>query len=225
MKLFKQNFSEKVDGKRVGKIIQNYIFFLRAPFIILGMLGKTGVVSKCLVLEHLPKKKLFLFSRTRNFATSQQTTTMSDSRGSALSKAIELVGIVELFDKFWLRQIKAAHEDAFGCWNSHLKTHHKGYVQVAVFRSIDGKQHKVNVFLHHLAYWSIDAENTTHCDFNKDGLVISHCCSNTCCLNPDHLTIEDQETNESRKYCTWINKTHPELEHKCIHEPKCIIRK
>ncbi|KAK9253194.1 zinc-binding loop region of homing endonuclease-domain-containing protein [Lipomyces tetrasporus] len=64
------------------------------------------------------------------------------------------------------------------------------------------------------------------------GYQASHLCHQTNCINPDHLVVETQQVNLSRKMCsvkvnvkTSVNGRDYFLKaEECPHSPPCIIR-
>lgn len=80
-----------------------------------------------------------------------------------------------------------------------------GYVQI----SIGNVKYSVTVLTY--ALWYRHYDNRKH---------VSHRCGNPACCHPEHLTMEDQAANESRKNCI-LHGSYTN----CIHIPKCIGHK
>jgi hypothetical protein len=103
--------------------------------------------------------------------------------------------------------LKKAKRTANGCMETHLAGAGNGYAQVRMTPS-------VKMYAHRLAAWMgtrIIPEN---------GEEASHLCHNYKCVNPAHLTFEDQRVNKQR----WCCEAHWHVTdgYWCPHRPQCL---
>ena len=113
-----------------------------------------------------------------------------------------------------------ATQNSRGCIIPKRAPNKDGYVRWTVTKgqrarfSIPG-QGELNYYVHQLAWYcktgTIPERNVEH---------LSHLCSDSRCMNADHLTVESPQANNSRKNCIVQCPCCKFI--LCKHEPRCI---
>jgi hypothetical protein len=122
------------------------------------------------------------------------------SRTSSIMQNLTL----ETYQRAWLTQIKPnVLISANGCFLHQYKPNKdQGYCQIAI-NNRKYCAHIISYILWHRVYSS--------------DLYVSHRCGKSNCCNPEHLVLESNQINESRKHCIEFGSFTT-----CCHDPKCI---
>ncbi|KAK9351662.1 zinc-binding loop region of homing endonuclease-domain-containing protein [Lipomyces doorenjongii] len=129
---------------------------------------------------------------------------------------------------------------ANGCQLAQRSLVNDGYIHVPPVTAVTGKARKdvqkkspiLSLRIAWCATWQRAASEVDVRNLLYGGYQASHLCHQQNCINPDHLVVETQQVNLSRKMCsvkvnvkTSVNGRDYFLKaEECPHSPPCIIR-